>query len=320
MSNATQRDLHIDQVLSNLIVGRRPEGFIADALLPITPVDKQSDIFYKFRHLEWRLWESGLTARAPGTEARKVGITVTSDGYRAENYALAAEWPVEDEVNADAVLSWAQTNALQLADRLMTDYEMRVAALAVDTLSVSTVHLVNSQWSDPTNSKPLSDLLNLKEVYRTITGQRPNRLVIPESVMSKLQLNDQIRDIVYGSNNGGLVTAQQIGSLVGVDQVLVPYSMVNTATDKATELGSGTLSDIWGKNVYFAKVNLLQGRMIDTWINAFRWTSPLFGQPMVVQRWPFDVKRKVYGIEASYYQTEKVISPDLGLRVGSVIA
>jgi len=49
---STGRDLHIDVPLSNVVVGRRPEGFIADQLLPITSVDKQSNVYYKFQHKE----------------------------------------------------------------------------------------------------------------------------------------------------------------------------------------------------------------------------------------------------------------------------
>jgi hypothetical protein len=317
---ATGRDLHIDVPLSNVIVGRRPEGFIADQLVPVTPVEKQSDTFYRFRHLEWRAWEKDITHRAPGTKARETGITVTSDTYFVKNYALAAKWPVEDQVNADAVLAWAETNALQLTDKLMTDYEMRIADLAVTTTNVATVTTVASQWSDATNSKPLTDLITFKENFRLLTGQRPNTIIIPEAVMSKLILNDQLRDILYG-DRGGLVTAQQIASLIGVDRVLVPYAMVNTATEQATILGSGTIADIWGKNVWMAKVNLMQSRFTDTWINAFRWNSPLLGnQPMAVQRYPFNAEEKTFKIEVGYYQSEKVISSDLAIRVGSVVA
>src|SRR5262245_42449502 len=158
MTQATGRDLHIDVPLSNIVVGRRPAGFIADQLLPITVVEKQSNMYYKFRHLEWRRWDAGLTDRAPGTEARKIGISVASDNYFCKNYALGAEWPVEDAVNADMALQWSEAQALQLADKLAMDYEMRIATLAVNTSNVATVTLVNSQWSDPTNSKPLTDL------------------------------------------------------------------------------------------------------------------------------------------------------------------
>lgn len=316
---STGRELHIDVPLSNVVVGRRPEGFIADQLLPITPVEKQSNVYYKFRPKEWYRHEAGLTARAPGTEPKKVSFTVTSDTYFAKNYALGAEWPVEDVVNADAVLQWAESNALFLTDRLMTDYEMRVAGVAVNSSNVNTIMMVASQWSDPAVALALNDLQNEIDGFRQMTGLRPNTLVVPEPVMSFLRRNTQLRDIIFGQNNGGLVTEQQLAAVLKIDRVLVPMSMVNTAGETATTLGSGTLSDIWGKNIWLARINTLSGMMTDTWLNAFRWTSPLFNAPMAVIRYPFDPKRKVYGIEVSYYQDEKVVSPDLAIRVSSVI-
>jgi hypothetical protein len=144
---STGRELHIDVALSNLVVGRRPEGYIADQLLPIVTVDKQSNLYYKFAYKEWMRYEAGLTRRAPKTEAKKVGFTVSSDTYYAENYALGADWPVEDEVNADAVLNWAQNHALFVTDRLMIDYEMRIADLAVTSANVATIFVATSGWN-----------------------------------------------------------------------------------------------------------------------------------------------------------------------------
>ncbi len=315
---STGRDLHVDVPLSNVVVGRRPEGFIADALLPITPVSKQSDIFYKYNHGHFRRHEVNLTHRAPGTEAKKVHFTVTSDTYFVDNFALATDWPVEDEVNADEVLAWAETSAINLTDRLMVDYELRVAALAVNTTNVHTVTAINTAWSNTTGSRPLDDMATEIENFRQYTGLKPNVAIIPEQVMTFLRRNDQFRDVLHGSM-GGLVTEQQIAQLIGVNRVLVPMAQVNSHAETETENNSWTLSDAWGDHFWLVKVDLLQGRFTDTWLNAFRWTSPLLGTPFAVQRHPFDPKKKKFDLEVGYYQSEKVVSTDLAIRVQSVI-
>lgn len=315
---STGRDLHVDVPLSNVVVGRRPEGFIADALLPITPVSKQSDIFYKYNHGHFRRQEVNLTHRAPGTEAKKVHFTVTSDTYFAPNYALATDWPVEDEVNADEVLAWSETSAINLTDRLMVDYEMRVAALAVNTTAVGTVTSINTAWSNTTGSRPLDDFATEVENFRQATGLKPNIAIIPEQVMTHLRRNDQLRDVLFG-DRGGLVNEAQMASLIGVGQVLVPAAQVNTFGETETENGSWSLADAWGNHFWLAKVNILQGRFTDTWLNAFRWTSPLLGTPFAVQRHPFDAKKKRFDLEVGYYQDEKIVSEDLAIRVQSVI-
>lgn len=313
---STGRELHIDVPLSNVVVGRRPEGFIADRLLPITPVDKQSNIYYKFAAKEWNRYEAGITRRAPMTEAKKVNFTVSSDGYYAENYALGAEWPVEDEVNADTVLRWAENQALFVTDRLMIDYEMRVADLAVNSANVATIFLASSGWNSAARTV-LTDMFSWRDSFKDITGHMPNTMIIPRAVLTKLSINDQLRDLLYG-DRGGMVTAQQIGALLGIDNVLTPTVQVNTAVEVDPQ--GGTYADIWAGNgnLWMGKINPLAGIFTDTWAQAFRWTSPLFGTPMAVQRYPFDPKRKCYGIEVSYYQDEKIVSSDLMIRVSSL--
>jgi hypothetical protein len=315
---STGRELHIDQPLSNAVVGRRPTGFIADALVPVTNVDKQSNLYYKYKHLEWyRSVQQGVTLRAPGTEPKKVYMTVSSDGYYCKNYALGTDWPVEDDVNADSVLQWTENAANFLMDKLMLDYEGRIANLATASANVSTIFVAASSWVGKT--VPIfSNIMDWKENFRQITGQLPNTVIIPETLMKFVRRNDELRGLVYGSVQGGLVNESQLASLIGVERVLIPTIQVNTAAEIDPQ--GGTFADIWGGNgnFFMAKINNLSGMMTDTWINAFRWTSPQFGTPLAIQRYPFDAKKMVYGIAASYYQDEKVVSSDLAIRVSSL--
>lgn len=312
---STGRDLHVDRPLSNLVIARRPEGFIADRILPVTPVSKQSDLFYKYDHLESRRYEANLTARAPGTESRKVHFTVSSDNYFAKNYALGTDWPVEDIVNADEILAWAETNVMFLQDRIMFDYERRVADL-VHT-NVHTTTNVATAWSNRTGSRPYDDLNDILEGFRLATGVKANKIIIPEAVMSDLRANDQFRDLLFG-DSGGLVTAQQIAGLLDIAEVLVPTAQINTFAETETLNGSASMADVWGDRVILAHINLAAGKFTDTYMNAFRWTNPSFGVPFAVKRFPFDEKKKIFSMEVEYYQDEKIISGDLGWRIDSL--
>lgn len=315
---STGRDLHIDVALSNVVVGRRPEGFIADQLLPITNVAKQSDIYWKFNHLEWYRDVPEGTLRAPMTEAKKVSMTVGSDTYFAPNYELGAEWPVEDDVNADVVLQWAKNQALFVTDRLMMDYEKRVANLCVASANVATIFLASSGWNSAARTA-LTDLLEWRDSFKDITGMMPNTVIIPRKVMTKLRTNDQIRDMLFG-DRGGMATAQQIGALIDIPNVLVPAAQVNTAVEDHPQ--DGTFADVWdgNGNLWMAKVDTLAGMFTDTWLQAFRWTNPSLGTPFGVQRYPYDPKAKKYELSVGYYQDEKVVSNDLAIRVGSLTA
>ena len=312
---ATGRDLHIDAVLTNAVVGRRPEGYIADLLVPILPVRKQSDVYYKIDHLQFRRYDADLTRRAPGTEARKVRFTVSSDTYYAKNYALGADWVVEDEVNADEVLDWANEHTVLVTDRMLIDYEIRVSALA--DASVHTVTHVATAWSNMTGSRPLDDLYTMAEAFRVSTGVKPNVILYPEEVGTFLRRNDQVRDVLFG-DKGGFATDQQIAGLLNIPKALIPSILVNSASEGATLAGSGEMHAAWGKKVHMFYISALAGRKVDTWVQAFRWTNPLFGVPWAIQRFPFDPKKLSYDIAASYYQDEKIVSTDLHWAIDSV--
>lgn len=310
---ATGRELHVDQPLSNIVINRRPAGFIADQFIPVMPVAKQSDMYYKFRHGEWKRYDAGLTLRAPRAEARKVHMGVASDTYFCHNYALATDWTVEDQVNADAVLNWAERHSGFLMDRLMMDYEWRLAEFAVNTSNVRTVSIVTSGWQGA-GAVPLTDLLTYKEQFRQATGMIPNTLIIPEGIRRHITINAQLRDILYG-DRGGMVTLQQLGDLIGIEKVLVPTVQANTAGEYETELGSWSHTDVWGNHSIWMTYTQNLGGEGDSWIQAFRWTNPMFGQPFSVFRYPYNERKRTFDIEVSYYQTEKVVASDLAMRI-----
>jgi len=314
MPLATGRDLHIDTVLSNIVIGRRPAGYIADQLLPVLNVSKQSNVYYKRDFKESLQYVPNLDARAPGTKSKEVFWTVSSDTYFAKNYALSTHWTTEDEVNADDSIALNQESAEYVTDRLLISYEARVAALANTAANVATTTNVATAWSNTTGSRPFDDLSNQIEAFRMRTSLRPNLLIVPEQIATLLRRNDQIIDRLFG-DRGGIAMDSQIASLLKVDKILVPEIMVNTAALGA----AGTIAPVWGNYVHLAYVSPLPGRKVDTWLQAFRWTDPRFGVPFAIRRFPFDSETMSQRIEASYYQDEKVISSDLATRIASVI-
>jgi hypothetical protein len=314
----TQREQHIDKPLSNFVVGRRPPGYIADQLVPVLSVSKRSDIFYKRNYKENIIWTPNLTAMAEGTKAKEVFFSVSSDTFYARKFGLGTYWVTEDEVNADDVIQYDRDSAELVTDRLLIDYEMRIAGLLNTAANVSTTTHVATAWSNATGSRPFDDMADQIEAFRSQNMLRPNVAVVPEQIMAKLRKNDQIRDLLFG-DRGGVPTNDQIAALLNISKILTPETVVNTQGPAETYAGSGSLSPAWGNKVLIAYVSPQPGRMVDTWVQAFRWTNPAFGVPFAIRRHPYDTKRMRQDIDAIYYQTEKVISPDLAFLVDSVI-
>ncbi len=62
-------NVHIDQALTNFAISYRNLAMVASEILPIVPVIKESDKYYKFGREELRDIDS---ARAVGAEAKEV--------------------------------------------------------------------------------------------------------------------------------------------------------------------------------------------------------------------------------------------------------
>lgn len=312
---STGRTLHVDVPLSNVLINRRPSGFVADQFIPVVPVGKQSDMYFKFRHGEWARYEAGLTYRAPRTEARKVHFSVASDNYFAKNYALGTDLAAEDVVNTDVILNWAENHGKFLMDRLMTDYEWRIAQFATNSSNVRTVTLTACGWVN--QSAPIvTELLTAKENIRIATGRMPNTLVVPETLRRYITVNSQVCSILFGSN-GGMATVEQLAGLIGgISKVIVPSAQANTFAEAETINGSWGYTDVWGRDsIWLAYTDTMPLKETDTWIQAFRWTDPQLGVPFALERFPYDPKKKMYEMSVGYYQDEKVVSTDLATRI-----
>ena len=143
---ATAKDLHVDKVLSQMAMGYRPHGFIADMIFPVARVSKQSDIYLEFDR--GRRLRRQDTRRTPGTEAHIVTQDVGSATYYARNYALKAPVTIEDKANADPEFATSLINGRVelILDDLMLDKEMRVADLVLNTSNVGSSSAVSSAW------------------------------------------------------------------------------------------------------------------------------------------------------------------------------
>jgi len=311
---ATAESLHIDQLLSNVAINYRPMGMIADMVFPVVPVQKQSDHYAIFSRADILRIEN--TARSPGTEANKVTRETSSDTYFADNYALKYPVTIEDKANADPIFVQQLLNGRveYIMDKLGLDWENRIASLVTNTSNVGSSAAVTSGWTDHTNSDPLGNLETAIYNVKDSTGMKPNRIVMGESAWRNFRRNDAVRNLIYGTNNGGgYVNQTQAASLLEVDEILVGGAYKNTGNEAQAE----SLSQVWGDNVliYFSAERPSVDR--PSFGYSFRWSAP--GLPnMQVERHPYDTRKKAEEVEAGYYQDEKITGSDYGFLLTAV--
>lgn len=313
MGTSTGRDVHIDQPLSNVAIAYRPQGMIADQVAPIVPVQKQSDGYYIWNIAD--MYRSENDKRAPGTEANVITREMSSGTYFAKNYALKDRLPWEDIENADAGYLFTERSARAefIKEKLMLNWEVRLASQVTSTSNVGSSSAVGSSWTDHTNADPINDLNTAIYNVQDATGYRPNRIVFGLAAWRHFRENAAVISRMFGNQtaaNGRIINTEMVKSIFELEQVLVGGGYQNTAQEGQT----ASLSKIWGDHVlvYYAPLTPRKDR--PSFMYSFRWEKIMNMQATVLP----DAKTKSDEIEVGYYQDEKITATNLGFLVTNV--
>jgi len=312
---ATSQDLHIDTALSEVALGYRPEGFIADMIMPIVNVSKQSDHYVIWSRAD-RLRKHD-TKRAPATEAKRIEENVSSETYYANNYALKSSIPIEDFKNADPIyldnLNNGKTELVM--DGLLIDWEVRVANQVTSGSNVGSYSAVASAWNDgAAGSDPIGDINVMLDNVQYSTGKRPNRLTFGLKAWQVFRRHSDVRNIIFGNNNGGgYASIAQVKDLFEIEDLQVGGAFQNTAGEGLTE----NLSAIWDDHILAHVTPMSASKDRPSFAYSFRWNQA--GLPnFQVERHPYDTKRKAQDLEIGYYQDEKVTGAEYGFLLTNV--
>ena len=117
-----------------------------------------------------------------------------------------------------------------------------------------------------------------------------------------MRRNLNVRNLINGVNNGkGFVTRAQMADLFEVERFLVQESFFNTANEAQPINFTSPFHD--KVLIYFTPT--APSRETPAYMYTFRWQNPQLPAPLVVERHPYDSRKKIETIEAGYYQDEK---------------
>lgn len=311
---AVGRDLYLDLPLSQTIVDYRQEGMIADLIAPVVNVTKQSGAIIEFSQSDrWRIVDD---RRAPGTEAKRYSVDVSSTLYYCNNYALQDGVTIEDRNNADPVFSAGliDNSAISLTDKLMLNWDNRVSLQVTSASNVGSSAAVSSVWSTVEgDGNPILDLNTAIDNVRYATGYRPNRMVFGAKAWDAWRRHKNVRNLIFGTNNGGgYANTAQCAEVYEMERVDVAGTFKNSGEENIAR----SISNIWGPSVlvYYAPTTPAKDR--PSFMYSYRLSAP--GIPnMQVERHPYNSKTKTDDIEVGYYQDEKIVGSRFGFLVQS---
>lgn len=312
---------HIDQALTNLAL----KGFsgaasnIADQVLPIVDVAKQSDIYYKIDKDSWLRVPSTLRAALAPSPLGE--WKVSSDKYFADNYAFGNLIAKETLSNADAAVRVRENGAMFVTEALARDREVRVATLLTTSGNLGTTYgLVSSHalagsvsFTNVNSSDPEATIASGHAYIRSQTGLVGNTLVADWDIFQLLRRNAKIR-LALQYTDPKPVPTELMASLFQVERILVGQGIKNNAQEGAT----ASLTNIWGSSVILAHLEPQRGLQTTTLGLQFRWRPEGFPAPMAIERFDhFDRTRRAEVINATYFSDEKLVLPELGVLIAN---
>lgn len=239
----------VDPVLANVSKAYQNEMYIAEMILPSIAVSKESGKYYQYDRAKFR---RNTTKRSAGSKANEVEYGLSTASYLTEDHALKEKTPWEIIRQADSPLDPESDATENITEQMMIDMEVALATSMASTATITqnTTLAGTDQWSDYTNSDPISDIKTAQQTVQQAIGRKPNTLILGKEAFDVLVDHPQVSDRIKYTNLG-TATEDLLARLFKVEKVIVAEAIYNTATEGATD----SMSYIWGKHAWLVYIN-----------------------------------------------------------------
>ena len=242
----TQAPFPVNPVLTAIALSYSNAQLIADMVLPRVAAH---DSFFYMKHNKDEAFTVPDTAIGRKSEATVVEFGATRVDDSTQDYGLKDVVPLGDLRKAEGTKIDPLGNATSKTTSLIQlGREIRVANLVFNAAQYATGNKATlsgtSQWSDYTNSNPLSAMLDAMDSMI----MRPTAMVVGQAAWTKLRQHPRIIEAVKGTGAGlesqGMVSRQQLADLLELENIYVGQGFVNTAKKGA----AASYSRVWGKH------------------------------------------------------------------------
>jgi hypothetical protein len=318
MPDPTPRDLHVDQLLTQISIAFRNPNYIADMLFPPVPVRKQSDKIPKYDQSFW--FRDQAVVRAPGTKSTGGGYKVnTADTYFSDRFSFRFEIPDELRDNQDDPFNVDRDGTEFVTDKMMMRREV---AFATDffTTSVWGTDKVGgvdfTVWSDYAGSNPLVDITGFKDEVEGLIGREARVMAMGKQVWVQLKWHPDLIDTIKYTQRGQI--SQEIAaSLLELDKMLIGRA-IQTVSPEGTAESSVAYTRIWGKNALLLHVPDRPSLLNPAAGYNFIWNR-VAGAPQFMKRMR-DEEREVDILEGNSYFDQKLTVANAGLFMSGAVA
>lgn len=317
-SRASRELQMVDVVLTNIARQYRPQGFIADQVMPVIPVSADSG---KYPYFDDAYFFGDDVDPKVGDRAEtpEIDLRWSEDTFYCEDYRLKFSITKRERKQAHASLRLERSKLSLLQDRLALARERRVAEALRHTGAGGQLTGGTSapgvNWDQPTATIEQDIKTGALAVYDK-TGLTTNVMVLDFKVAYAMALQEDIREIIKFINTGNAPgNFLELGDRVLPD-VIHGHKVViakGVLRNTAREGGTKSLSSVWGDDVRLLYVDSNAG-----------WGTPSTGytfqsMPRDVDRWQ-ENDPPVEFVRAWDNGDEKVCAPDTGYTLTGVLS
>ena len=240
MQDAQQ--VHIDAALSNLSRAYKNNAFIAELVAKVMPVGKESGIYFTYGREAFKIPNA---YRVDGTKSNEVHLKVGQATYFCLGYALSDILTDNVRKQADPAINPEADTAEFITDLMLLQLEDKVATAMTTAANYANSNYTTlsgtTQWSDYSNSNPLTNIKTAKAKIRSLIGREANTIILAGDVAETLSLHPDIKDLRKYTDPNLLTSAGLPPKILGLS-VLEGKATKNTAYENITE----SMSYVWG--------------------------------------------------------------------------
>ncbi len=238
--------LHVDEALTQISIAYRNQAFVAEEVLPVVPVQKKNDVFFKFSKQHFRAYKD---AYAAGQRAQQIEVDLDSRGfYMADGHALEDSITDDEREQADPGAQLEVEKTEKLANIIALNEEIAFFNNVVSPTVITQNSTLSgtAQWSDYVNSDPVNEVLKQRRLVQQQIGDFPNTMLLSQPVMDVLANHPRILDRVKYTANGARnqLDEQDLSRVFKVNRVLVSAGLYQTSNEGEAD----NLGYIMGKN------------------------------------------------------------------------
>lgn len=305
-----QGPIHVDRPLTNISIGYKSEGLVADQLFPVVQVKKESDLYHIFDKANSMRTPDSL--RANGAEANEDSLVLSTASYRIEEHALKEIITQRDKENADEGINLEMSTVEDLTDKILREREVDAANLLFTNGNWANESSLAAAAAWSANTSASNPILNADSAASTISqqsGVRPNVAVIDyRTWLAAKEHTSVVQRVMYTSADS--VTEAILARLFGVQKLLVASGSHN-ADDEGL---AASMQYIWTDSAWFGYVAPAPGIKRLSALYCFKKS----GGGVEVRRWQDD-PRKGEWFEVSHMYDQHCPASDAGYLVVNTV-